>query len=80
MKIPNDIERKVWTHDKILSEIQPWMDNGVSLIDSLVAFSQNNNMEIESVALLIKKSSVMKENLRKEAFILNMLKSDDISK
>jgi predicted type IV restriction endonuclease len=68
------INQKVWTHDRIHTEIKPLIDNGISYIESLLFFANKHNIEIETVADIVKKSSVLKDNIKKEAEKTNLLK------
>ena len=49
----------------------------VFLIDALVTYAENNGLEIETIAAIIKKSSILKEKVRSEAVQLRMVKKDE---
>lgn len=51
--------------------------NGVNYIDALVEYARKNDLEIEAVADIVKKSSILKEKLRSEAVKLRMVQKDD---
>jgi|TARA_B110000908_G_C10153040_1_gene402292 hypothetical protein len=64
------------TPDKIHHEIARHISRGVPYIDALVDFAEKNEIEIETVAQIVKKSSVLKEKIRTEAVNLRMVKPD----
>lgn len=72
------------TPDRIHQEISGMLSNGVSYIDALVEYARVHNLEIETVASIIKKSSIMKEKVREEASDMRLIKrantNDDITK
>lgn len=68
------INHKVWTHDRIYTEIKPLLEGGVSYIESLLFFANKHNIEIETVADIVKKSAMLKDNIKKEAEKTNLLK------
>lgn len=65
------------TPDKIHHEISRHIANGVPYIDALVDYSEKNGIEIETIAQIVKKSSVLKEKIRTEAVSLRMVKKED---
>ena len=65
------------TPEKIHLAIADAVANGVPYIDALVDDAQMHNLEIESVADVIKKSSILKEKIRSEAVVLRMVKRND---
>jgi hypothetical protein len=65
------------TPEKIHHAISGMIANGVPYIDALITFAEKNNLEIESVADIIKKSSILKEKVRSEAVDLKMVKKDE---
>jgi len=65
------------TPDKIHHEISRHIANGVPYIDALVDYSEKNGIEIETIAQIVKKSSVLKEKIRTEAVGLRMVKKED---
>jgi len=68
------------TPDRIHHEIARHVAQGVSYIDALVDFAEKNEIEIETVAQIVKKSSVLKEKIRTEAVDLRMVQKEDESK
>ena len=65
------------TPDKIHHEISRHISKGVPYIDALVHFADKNGIEIETIAQIVKKSSVLKEKIRTEAVDLKMVKKED---
>lgn len=65
------------TPEKVHHEIQGMIANGVSYIDALVEYAKRNDLEIEAVADIVKKSSILKEKLRSEAVKLKMVEKDE---
>jgi len=67
---------KTRTPEVIHQEISYMLSNGVTYIDAIVEYAKKNDLEIETVANIIKRSSVMKEKIREEAVKAKMVKSD----
>ncbi len=65
------------TPEKLQHEISKMLSMGVSYIDALVEYSKSHNMEIETVAEIVKKSAVMKEKIRSEAVGMKLVKKDN---
>jgi|TARA_B100001094_G_C17636313_1_gene532853 hypothetical protein len=65
------------TPDKIHHEISRHISRGVPYIEALVDFAEKNEIEIETVAQIVKKSSILKEKIRTEAVGLRMVESDN---
>jgi len=65
------------TPEKIHHAISNMISNGVPYIDALCEYAERNNLEIESVADVVKKSSILKEKLRTEAVKLRMVQKDE---
>jgi len=65
------------TPDKIHHEISKHISRGVPYIEALVDFAEKNEIEIETVAQIVKKSSILKEKIRTEAVKLRMVEADD---
>lgn len=65
------------TPEKIHLAISEQIAGGVPYIDALINYAEKNNLEIESVAAVIKKSSILKEKIRSEAVLLKMVKQSD---
>lgn len=64
------------TPEKIHHEISGMLSNGVSYIEALVEYAKTKNIEIETIAEIVKKSSIIKEKIRTEAVIMKMVKKD----
>lgn len=65
------------TPEKIHHEISQQISRGVPYIDALVDFAEKNNIEIETVAQIVKKSSILREKVKSEAVKLRMVKKDE---
>ena len=73
----NDMAVVALTPDKIHHEISSKLSKGVPYIDALVDFAEKNNLEIETIAQIVKKSSILKEKIRTEAVGLRMVKQEE---
>lgn len=74
---------KTKTPDVIHQEISHMLSNGVTYIDAIVEYSKKNDLEIETVADILKRSSIIKEKIRQEAVDMKMVKENgnrDITK
>lgn len=65
------------TPEKIHHEISKHISRGVPYIDALVDFAEKNNVEIETVAQIVKKSSILREKVKSEAIKLKMVQKDE---
>lgn len=65
------------TPERVHHEIAEMLANGVNYIDALVEYAKRNDLEIEAVADIVKKSSILKEKVRNEAVKLKMVRKDD---
>jgi len=65
------------TPEKIHHDISDMLSKGINYIDALVAYAEKNNLEIEMIADIVKKSSILKEKVRSDAIELRMVKKDD---
>jgi predicted aldo/keto reductase-like oxidoreductase len=65
------------TPEKVHHEISSMLSNGVNYIDALVEYARQNGLEIEAVADIVKKSSILKEKVRTEAVKMKMVIKDD---
>lgn len=65
------------TPEKIHISISNKIEKGVSYIDALVDYAKEHNIEIETVAEIVKKSPVIKEKLRSEAIGMKLVKRDN---
>jgi hypothetical protein len=58
---------KTKNEEIIHREILPYLDKGASYIDALIIYAEDNNIEIETLGDIIKKSCVLKDRIWKEA-------------
>jgi|TARA_B110000503_G_C7094836_1_gene391089 predicted aldo/keto reductase-like oxidoreductase len=65
------------TPEKVHHDIQEMLASGVNYIDALVEYAAINGLEIETVADIVKKSSILKEKVRTEAIAMKMVIKDD---
>lgn len=65
------------TPDKIHHEIARHISRGVPYIDALIDFAEKNNLEIETIAQIVKKSSILREKIKSEAVDLRMVRKDE---
>lgn len=65
------------TPEKVHHEIAEMLSKGVNYIDALVEYARKHDLEIEAVADIVKKSSILKEKVRSEAVRMKMVKKDD---
>lgn len=63
--------------EKIHHEISHMLSKGVTYIDALVDYSKKHNIEIETIADIVKKSTIMKEKIRAEAISMKTVRADD---
>lgn len=59
--------------EKILLEIQGYVNEEVSYIDALVYYAETNNLEIDLIGEIIRRSPVLKSKVRDDAERLNMV-------
>jgi predicted aldo/keto reductase-like oxidoreductase len=64
--------------EKIHHEISKMLANGVNYIDALCEYARKNELEIETVADIVKKSTIIKEKIRSEAVKLKLVHRDDV--
>lgn len=64
----------VETPEKIHLAIEQKLAKGCSYIDALIEYANDRGLEIETVAEVVKKSSVIKEKIRSEAKANRLLK------
>ena len=67
---------KTRTPEKIHHDIAHKLAKGVSYIDALVDYAREHDIEIETVAEIVKKSSTIKEKIRTEAVSMKMVKRE----
>ena len=74
------IESKFYCSRKFAEEIESFVhsNKGMSYIDAIVHFCENNNIDVETVPKLISKP--LKEKLKAEAMNLNFLKKTSHAK
>ena len=65
------------TPEKIHLEISSKLEKGASYIDALIEYAKEHDLEIETVANIVKKSSIIKEKIRSEAIAMRMVKKED---
>lgn len=65
------------TPEKVHHEIASMLAKGTTYIDALVEYARINNLEIETVADIVKKSSILKQKVKSEAVNLRMVHPDD---
>ena len=53
------------------------LSKGVNYIDALIEYARQNDLEIEAVADIVKKSSILKEKVRTEAVKMKMVAKDE---
>lgn len=63
--------------EKIHIEISEMLKNGTTYIDALCEYARKNEIEIETIANIVKKSSILKEKVRSEAVDLKMVQHDE---
>jgi len=63
--------------EKIHHEISHMLAAGINYIDALCEYARQHDLEIETVADIVKKSSILKEKVRNEAVDLRMVKRDE---
>jgi replicative DNA helicase len=73
----SDMSVVTMTPEKIHHEISKHISRGVPYIDALVDFAEKNNVEIETVAQIVKKSSILREKVKSEAIKLKMVQKDE---
>jgi uncharacterized membrane-anchored protein YitT (DUF2179 family) len=62
--------------EKIHHDISDMLSNGITYIEALVEYSKQNEIEIETIAEIVKKSPVIKEKIRSEAVKMKLVKRD----
>ena len=58
-------------------EISGKLAGGATYIDALVEYAKEHDLEIETVAEIVKKSSILKEKIREEAVAVRMVKKEE---
>lgn len=62
--------------EKIHFAIEKKLSKGSTYIDALIDYAKENDIEIETVAEIVKKSSIIKEKVRMEAKSKRLLKNN----
>lgn len=70
-------ELKITNHEKIHLAIANKLEKGVSYIEALVAYAKENDIEVEVVGEIVRKSSIIKEKIREEATQLRLVKREE---
>lgn len=74
---------KTLTAEMIHRDISVMLSNGVSYVEALVEYSKQKDIEIETLADIIKRSTILKEKVRQEAIQAKTVTDDannDITK
>jgi len=66
------------TPESVHHEISEMLAKGTNYIDALCEYARINELEIETVADIVKKSSILKEKVRSEAVELRMVVQEDV--
>lgn len=66
------------TPERVHHEIQEMLAAGTNYIDALCEYARINDLEIETVADIVKKSSILKEKVRSEAVELKLVVQEDV--
>jgi hypothetical protein len=64
---------KELTTETIMREIQSMVENGVPYMDAILEYADRNQVEIEVVGEIIRRSPVLKSKIYDEAEELNMV-------
>lgn len=67
---------EIKTPEKIHHDIASKLAKGVSYIDALIDYAAEHDLEVETIAEIVKKSSIMKEKIREEALKMRLVKSN----
>ena len=62
--------------EKIHHDIAEMLSRGSTYIESLVEYARVQNIEIETIAEIVKKSPVIKEKIKSEAQDMRLVKQD----
>jgi hypothetical protein len=65
------------TPERVHHDIQYMLKSGIGYIDALCEYARVNELEIETVANIVKKSSILKEKVRSEAVDAKLVIKDD---
>lgn len=61
------------TPERLQADLMKYVKNGVPYMDSILKYADDNEIEIEVLGEIIKRSQFLKELVREEAEKLNML-------
>lgn len=67
----------IMTPEKVHHAIAHMISSGISYIEAVCVYAETNNIDIEIIADVIKKSTVLKEKIRFEAVELKMVKGNN---
>jgi hypothetical protein len=73
MKTEDVLKNKTHTNERFVKEITSLVNSGVSYLDAIVHYAEKHNLEIETVASMVKSNSKIKSNLQSNAEDLNFL-------
>ena len=59
--------------ERIMNEIQQYVEAGVPYMDAVIEYAERNDVEIEVVGEIIRRSPVLKAKIHREAEELNMV-------
>lgn len=59
--------------EAIMREIQEYIESGVPYIDAVIEYAERNDVEIEVVGEIIRRSPVLKAKIHSEAEELHMM-------
>ena len=59
--------------EKIMMDIQKYIDNGIPYIEAIVDYADREGLEIEVVGEIIRRSPVLKSKIHQEAEELNLV-------
>jgi len=62
--------------EMIVNEIQEYLDKGVPYIDAIVDYAERNEVEIEVVGEIVRRSPLLKAKIYEEAEVLNMVEPE----
>lgn len=59
--------------EEIMKQISGYVNRDVSFIDALVHYAEENDLEVELVGEIVRRSQVLKSKVREDAEVLNLL-------
>lgn len=66
----------ILTPEKLHTEIHKRVSDGVSYVDAIIEYAEKNDIEIELLAKIVKKTPNLKTKIKEEASELKMLKEE----